>query len=173
MSCVEKEKKGVKTARCSCWPCPAEQGCLGVSASSSLSFPQHTHGGGTIIPIYRWENQGSGSELMSSLLHSHWQQSLAGTQARLTPAIRTTAKVRAREDPESLQRDASWLPNYRCNCRILPFPFFLAFVIFSIQSKWTLDVSRVCFGLQRATQTLQLAQLLGLWINASSGTILL
>lgn len=110
---------------------------------------------------------------MSSLLHSHWQQSLAGTQARLTPAIRTTAKVRAREDPESLQRVASWLPNYRCNCRILPFPFFLVFLIFSIQSEWTLDVSQVCFWLQRATQTLQLAQLVGLWINASSGTILL
>lgn len=56
------------------------------------------------------------------------------TQACLTPTT-TTDKVQVRQGPAIVQSYALWLPNYRCDCRILSFPFFLVFLVLSIQSE--------------------------------------
>ena len=67
---------------------------------------------------------------MFSLSHSHKWQSLDGTQAFLTPV---TDKIQRRQGPDILQRYALRLPNYRCDCRLLSFSFFVIFLAFLIQ----------------------------------------
>jgi hypothetical protein len=47
------------------------------------------------------------------------------------------------EGHDSLQSDTPWLPQYRCDCGLLPFSFFFGLLIFSVQPEWILDVFQV------------------------------
>lgn len=60
---------------------------------------------------------------------------LGWNQACLTPMTRATDKMQTKQDAEILPSYALMLPDYRCDCRILSFPFFFVFLAFSIQSE--------------------------------------